>query len=87
MKKATVICFFDNDGSSTIQNSIIKEIEKDFKNVEFRKIIGKDNGENERYGIREFPSIVIEVNGEVKEKFSGLTQQLFLRRALDKLIK
>lgn len=87
MKKVSVICFFDNNGSSTLQNSIIKEIESDFKKIEFIKIIGSNTELLEKYGIKEIPSIVIEIDGKVKEKFSGLTQELFLRRAIDKLVK
>jgi len=86
MQKISLLCFLDENGTSKLQDSIIKEIEKDFKKVDFKRI----NGENEamsKYNIKEFPTILIEVDGEVKIRFSGLTQQLFLRRALDKLIK
>lgn len=87
MKKISVICFFDNNGSSAIQRSIVKEIEGEFNNIEFKTILGDDGEAVKKYDIKEIPSILIEVDGEIKERFSGFTQQLFLRRALEKLIK
>ena len=83
-----ILCFLDDDGVSKIQNSIIKELQKKYKNIEFSIIEGRSNGGLlEKYGIRELPSIIIEDDGAVKARFSGLTQQIFLERALMQLIK
>jgi hypothetical protein len=83
-----VLCFLDESGVSKIQNSIIKELQKKYKNVEFSIIDGKnDGGFSNKYSIKELPSIIIEDEGIVKARFSGLTQQIFLERALEQLIK
>lgn len=88
MTKVSVICFLDGDGTSLLQDSVLKEVKRAFrKRVEFIRIDPRENGEIiEKYGLKEFPSIVIKVDNKVKNVFSGLTQELFLRRALDKIL-
>jgi len=83
-----VLCFLDDTGVSEIQVSIIKELQKKYKKIEFSLIDGKNDGElNRKYNIKELPSIIIEDEGIVKARFSGLTQKIFLERALEQLIK
>lgn len=90
MSKLTILYFYDDKpGPSTLQDSMIKNLELEFnKRVEFKRInVSKDNVLVKKYGITEIPSIVIERNEKVKEKFNGLTQELFLRRAIERFLK
>ncbi|MBU5690284.1 MAG: thioredoxin domain-containing protein [Candidatus Aenigmatarchaeota archaeon] len=87
MKEIKVLCFIDEQGPSQLQNSIIEEMRKDLKNIDFKIINSKEDGESvKKYNIKEYPSIIIE-DGKNQMKFSGLTQQIFLERAIDKLLK
>lgn len=90
MAKLTILCFYDGkSGPSILQDSMIKNLELEFdKRIEFKRInASKDNVLVKKYGITEIPSIVIERNEKVKEKFNGLTQELFLRRAIERFLK
>jgi hypothetical protein len=88
MGSVKVLCFFDDDGLSKLQNSIIKELQKQYKNVDFSIVNVSNDGELvSKYSVKEFPSIIIEDEEAVKARFSGLTQQIFLDRALKQLIK
>jgi len=82
------ILFFykEGDGPSKLQDELLKNIEYIMKKkVEVEKINMDENKRTvEQYGIKEVPSIVIEKDGSVTDKFSGLTQDLFLRRALER---
>jgi thioredoxin-like negative regulator of GroEL len=76
------------DATSNIQISLLKEIENRFKRrVEFEYL---NAGENEslvsKYRIRELPIIIIECDGKERERFTGLTQQLFLKKAVEKAL-
>ncbi|MBS3052288.1 MAG: thioredoxin family protein [Candidatus Aenigmarchaeota archaeon] len=86
MNKFNVIYFFSNNsGACKIQNELMSNLEKNFKEVNFKRIdVDADNATKIKYQISETPSIVLENDGKVKEKFSGLTQELFLRRAIEK---
>ncbi len=82
------ILFFykKDDGPSKVQAELLKNLEIQMKKkVEVEKINMEENKRTvEQYGIGEVPSIVIEKNGRVTDKFSGLTQDLFLKRALER---
>lgn len=86
----SVIYFFSNNsGASKLQNEIMKNLEGSFKKkVEFKRIdVEQDKATTIKYQISEVPSIIIENDGAVKERFSGLTQELFLRRAIERNMK
>ena len=76
------------DGTCEIQISFLKELEKTFKGrVEFEYLNAKQNeSQVSKYNIKEFPSIIIECDGKEKERFAGLTQQLFVKKALQKIL-
>ncbi len=82
-----VLCFYDdNVGACKIQDLFITNLRKEFKNVKFERVNAQKEKElTEKYGINEIPSVVIENDGQVKEKFSGLTQELFLRKAIERV--
>ncbi|MBD3155790.1 MAG: thiol reductase thioredoxin [Candidatus Aenigmarchaeota archaeon] len=75
-----------DDGPSKIQKELLRNIEYILKKkVEVEKIDMDENKRTvEKYGIKEVPSIVVEKDGRVTDKFSGLTQDLFLKRALER---
>jgi thioredoxin 1 len=57
------------------QDPIIEELEEKHPDVEFEKVDVDDNPEEaQRYGVKSVPTIVIERDGEIIEKFIGLTQ-------------
>ncbi|MEM5777775.1 MAG: thioredoxin domain-containing protein [Candidatus Aenigmatarchaeota archaeon] len=87
MSKVKVLYFLDNEGPSKLQEEIIKELQKEFKNVIFLKVDISNNNILSVYDIKEFPTLIIENDGSPKIKFSGLTQMLFIKRALNELIK
>lgn len=90
MKKVTLKHFWSYDSEeSNIQIQLIKDLERIFKErITFQSINAEENEEEvKKYGIKEFPSIVIECNGEERERFNGLTQELFLRKAIERALR
>jgi len=80
--------FVSNDGTSDLQVSLLKELEPRFRGrVEFEYLNAKENeSQVSKYKIRELPTIIIECDGREKERFTGLTQQRFLKKAIDKVL-
>jgi len=76
------------DGTSNIQISLLKELEKSFRlRVEFEYLNAEGNeSQVSKYKIRDLPTIIIECDGKERERFIGLTQQLFLRKAIEKAL-
>jgi len=82
-----MLFFYVNvEGPSRIQGEFVKNIEILFKGkVEIERIdIEKNRRAVEQYEVKEVPTIIIEKNGKVVDKFVGFTQELFLKRALEK---
>lgn len=77
-----------NDGTSDLQISLLKELEYRFKRrVEFEYLNAEENeSQVSKYKIRNLPTIIIECDNKEKERFVGLTQQLFLRKAIEKAL-
>ena len=88
MSRIIVKNFISSDGTSDLQVSLIKELENTFKRkVEFEHLNVKENeSQVSKYKIREIPTIIIECDGKEKERFVGLTQQLFLKKAIEKTL-
>ncbi len=78
--------YADVEGPSRIQEEFVKNIEILFKGkVEVKRLdIGKNRKAVEDYGVTEVPTIIIEKGGKVTDRFVGFTQELFLKRALEK---
>lgn len=76
------------DGTSDVQISFLKELELTFKRrVEFEYLNAKENESQVlKYKIRELPTIIIECDNKEKERFKGLTQPLFLKKAIKKIL-
>jgi len=78
--------YADVEGPSKIQEAFVKNIEILFKGkVEVKRVnIEKDRELVEKYDVTEVPTILIEKSGRITDKFVGFTQELFLKRALEK---
>jgi len=88
MPKIILKSFISNDGTSDLQVSLIKELETRFRRrVEFEYLNAKKNeSQVSKYKIRDLPTIIIECNNKERERFIGLTQQLFLKKAIEKAL-
>jgi len=88
MPRIIVKNFISSDGTSDLQVSLLKELENIFKRrVEFQYLNAKENESLvSKYRIKELPTIIIECDNKEKERFVGLTQQLFLKKAIKKVL-
>ncbi len=87
MSRIIVKCFIaSKDATSSMQVSVLKDLESIFKGrVEFEYLNSNDNeSQASKYRIKEIPTIIIEFEGRERERFSGLTQQRFLKKAIQK---
>jgi len=77
-----------NSDVCNIQIPIVKNVQSIFGGrVTFEEINVDENKElTEKYNIKEIPTIIIECNGQERERFVGLTQERFLKRALKKIL-
>ena len=75
-----------NDSQSKIQEEFVRNIEILFKGkVEVERLeIEKNQRTATEFGVKEAPTIIIEKNGKVTDKFVGFTQVLFLKRAIER---
>jgi thioredoxin 1 len=71
-------------GPCNAQDSILDELEDEFPTVSFTKIDVDDNPkEATEYSVRSLPTLVVEVDGEPKERFVGVTDKSTLSEALE----
>ena len=65
------------------QDPIIDDLEEEHPDVEFEKIdVDESPDVAQEYGVRSVPTIVVEKDGEIVEKFIGLTQANEIESAL-----
>jgi len=65
------------------QDPIIDDLEEEHPDVTFEKVdVDESPDVAQEYGVRSVPTIVVEKNGEVVEKFIGLTQADDIKSAL-----
>lgn len=65
------------------QDPILEELKEKHPDVKFEKIdVDEDPDIAQEYGVRSVPTIVIEKDGEIVEKFIGLTQGEKIEAAL-----
>jgi len=89
MPRIIVKSFISNkDETSDVQISFLKELENIFGGrVEFEYLDVKENESQAlKYKIKDLPTIIIECDDKERERFNGLTQQLFLRKAIEKTL-
>jgi len=86
--RVAIKVFLSDDDMCKIQIPIIKELEPRFRGrVEFEYLNTNDNeSQVSKYRISNLPAIIIECDGKERERFIGLTQQTFLKKALDKAL-
>ncbi|MFB6284266.1 MAG: thioredoxin family protein [Halobacteria archaeon] len=66
------------------QSTIIEDLEEEYPDIEIKKIdVDEEPDEAQAYGVRSVPTIVIEEDEEVVEKYIGLTQGDEIARHLD----
>ena len=90
MPRVVVKNFWSYDAEvCNVQIALIKELESIFRGrVEFDHINAEERREEiEKYGVKEFPTIIIECDGKERERFIGLTQELFLKRAIERALE
>ena len=77
-----------NSGICNVQIPIVKNVQSIFGGrVAFEEINVDENKELvSKYNIREIPTIIIECDGRERERFIGLTQERFLKKALKKIL-
>jgi thioredoxin 1 len=70
---------------------VIKEIKESYisnSNVKFEEYdVDEFNEETQKYGITSVPTIIIEKNGEVIERFTGLSSKLAYVNAINESLK
>ena len=88
MPRIIVKNFISDEGTSDLQVSLSKEVENTFKGmVEFEYLNVKENeSQVSKYRVRDLPTIIIECDNKERERFIGLTQQLFLKKAIEKAL-
>jgi len=75
-------------GPCKMQDPIIEEMKKKFEGkVEFKKIDIDENGElAKKYKIMAVPTLIIEKDGEIFEKFIGVTRSKVLENTINKAL-
>ncbi|ATZ60962.2 MAG: thioredoxin domain-containing protein [Methanosarcinales archaeon Met12] len=90
MAKPILMDFYaDWCGPCKTQNPIIDELKGKFGDkVEFKKInIDKNHELARKYGVLSIPTLIIEVENKIVQRFTGVTQANVLGDALNKILK
>ncbi len=77
-KDKTILVDFYADwcGPCKMMSPIIDEIKDEYKDIDVYKINVDDNSElSRKYGVMSIPTIMIFKNGELKNKFIGMTSK------------
>lgn len=89
MERIVLKNFWSHDSDlCNVQIPIVNNVKEIYGNrVVFESINAEENQELIlKYNIKEFPTIIIERNGQERERFVGMTQELFLKRALKRIL-
>ncbi len=89
MQRITIKNFWSQDFEECqVQISLLKDLEKTFGSRVRFEYVNADENKNEvsEYNIKNFPTIVIECGDKERERFIGLTQERFLRKAIKKAL-
>lgn len=85
MQIITVKNFWSHDFEEChVQISLLKDLEKIFRGrVRFEYLnVDENKDEASKYNIKNFPTIIIEIGDRERERFVGLTQERFLKKAI-----
>jgi len=67
---------------------VINEIKGKYPNVKFEEIdVDEYNEDITKYGVTSVPTVIIEKNGELLERFTGLQSKLAYTNAINEAIK
>ena len=89
MTRVVVKNFWSYDyDECNIQIPLLKDLQQRFiGRVVFVDICGNECKKDvEKYNIKTYPTIIIECDGQERERFIGLTQERFLQRAIQKVL-
>lgn len=72
-----------------IQDTIIEELKEKFGDkIEFKKIdVDKDRKFTDKYNIRAIPTLIIEKDGKIFEKYVGVTNLYVLEKKINEALK
>ncbi len=71
-------------GPCKTQDPIIEELEADYDDVEFAKVdVDEDQELANQYQVRSLPTLVVENDDGIVDRFVGVTQRADLEAALD----
>lgn len=72
-----------------IQDPIIEELKEKFGDkIEFKKIdVDKDRKFTDKYNIRAIPTLIIEKDGKIFEKYVGVTNLYVLEKKINEALK
>ncbi len=90
MTKPILMDFYaDWCGPCRTQDPIIDELKSKFGDrVEFKKInVDENQGLAKKYGVLSIPTLVVEVENEIVQRFTGVTQADVLSDALNDILK
>ena len=67
---------------------VMNEIKSKYPNVKFEDIdIDEYNEDVEKYSVTSVPTVIIEKNGQLLERFTGLQSKMAYRNAINEAIK
>ncbi|MFP4625432.1 MAG: thioredoxin family protein [Natronomonas sp.] len=70
-------------GPCKTQDPILEELLEDYPDVEFEKIdVDKEQDVANEYQVRSLPTVIVENDGEIVDRFVGVTQRDDIERAL-----
>ena len=67
---------------------VMNEIKSQFTNVKFEEIdVDNYNEDIAKYGVTSVPTVIIEKNGEIVERFTGLSSKIAYINAINESLK
>jgi len=67
---------------------VMNEIKSKYPNVKFEDIdVDEYNDDIQKYGVTSVPTVIIEKNGELHERFTGLQSKIAYQNAINEAIK
>ena len=67
---------------------VFETIKPSYQNIKFEEIdIDEDYESTEKYGVSSVPTVIIEKDGQILERFTGLQSKIAYQNALNEAIK
>ena len=75
-------------GPCRVLAPVMNEIKGNFSNVKFEEYDIDEYSEiTEKYGVRSVPTVIIEKNGEILHRFTGLSSKMTYVNAINEAVK